>query len=94
MEHMWGCGIDTMEKSDWNKYRTEIKKVNDIDLGFEPINIGIFIDKKEISSGTVISSEEMKAVSAEALAADLLDSFKEPLAKEIKHLFKSIDPKK
>jgi hypothetical protein len=36
----------------------------------------------------------MKVVSAEALAADLLDRLKEPLAKEIKHLFKSIDPKK
>jgi hypothetical protein len=45
-----------MEKSDWNKYRTEIKKVNDIDLELEPINISIFIDNKEISSGTVISS--------------------------------------
>ena len=77
-----------------NKYRTEIKKVNDIDLELEPINISIFIDNKEISSGTVISSEEMKVVGAEALAADLLDRLKEPLAKEIKHLFKSIDPKK
>jgi hypothetical protein len=36
----------------------------------------------------------MKVVSVEALAADLLDRLKEPLAKEIKHLFKSIDPKK
>ena len=77
-----------------NKYRTEIKKVNDIDLELEPINISIFINNKEISSGTVISSEEMKVVGAETLAADLLDRLKKPLAKEIKHLFKSIDPKK
>ena len=83
-----------MKKSDWNKYRAEIKEMNGIDIGFEPINISILIDNKEISSGTVISSEEMKVVSAEALAADLLDRLKEPLAKEIKHLFKSIDPKK
>lgn len=36
----------------------------------------------------------MKVVSVEALAADLLDRLKKPLAKEIKHLFKSIDSKK
>lgn len=32
-----------MEKSDWNKYRAEIKEMNGIDISFEPIKINEYV---------------------------------------------------